>query len=74
MEVAAACNAAFKEEIAVLFKSPWWMKGWGPFFRPFSADQAISFTYSGYLDDLFALYKKPNHSPQPSTGLTPGRG
>ncbi len=58
MNVAAACNAAFKEEIAVLFKSPSWMKGWGPFFRPFSADQAVSFTYPGYIDDLLASYKK----------------
>lgn len=58
MEAATACNAAFKEEIAMLFKSPSWCKGWGPFLRPFSANQAISFTYEGYLDELRAYYKK----------------
>ena len=72
MEAAAACNAAFKEEIATLFKSPSWMKGWGPFFRPFSADQAVSFTYPGYLDELLARYKKPNQSLQPTAPS--GRG
>ncbi len=62
MEAAATCNAAFKEEIAVIFKSPSWHKGWGPFFRPFSADQAIFFTYDGYLEELEAHFRERNHS------------
>lgn len=57
MDAATACNAAFKEDIAVLFKSPLWMKGWGPFFCPFSAEKAVSFTYPGYIDDFLASYK-----------------
>jgi hypothetical protein len=70
-EAAATCNAAFKDEIAVLFKSPAWMKGWGPFFRPFSADQAVSFTYPGYIADLLTSYKKPNHPPEPTRACGP---
>jgi hypothetical protein len=57
MEGAATCNAAFKEEIAAIFKSRSWIKAWGPFFQPFSADKAIFFTYDGYLDELRARIK-----------------
>ncbi len=62
MEAAAACSTAFKEEIATLFKSPTWFKGWGPFFQPFNADKAIFFTYDGYLDELRASHAERNHS------------
>jgi hypothetical protein len=52
MAAAARGNELFKTEIGKIFE------GHGPRSRPFSADQAIFFTYEGYLDELRAHYKK----------------
>ena len=51
MIAAARQNDVFKVEIGKIFKDH------GPRRRPFSADQAIFFTYEGYLDELRAHYK-----------------
>jgi len=58
MEEATVCNASFKAEIDLIYRYPSWVKGWGPFFQPFSADKAIHFTYDGYLDELMAGHRR----------------
>jgi asparagine N-glycosylation enzyme membrane subunit Stt3 len=46
MHAAASRNDLFKVEIGKIFKA------YGPRHRPFSADQAIFFTYHDHLDEL----------------------